>query len=107
MSQSPFFSEIRLLFFAHCFCASEVIYFRNVDQYRKTFFHASTILTTIDLLVDHGTWNTDLRQKYFHYLLGYSVYALRIKHHLPVQTSDNKINLPGPKMTCPDFVIII
>ena len=37
----------------------------------------------------------------------FTVYALRIKHHLPVQTSDNKINLPGPKMTCPDFVIII
>ena len=36
-----------------------------------------------------------------------SVYALRIKHHLPVWMSDSKINLPRSKMTFPDFVIII
>ena len=37
----------------------------------------------------------------------HTVYAFRIKHHLPVRTSDSKINLPRPKMTFPDYVIII
>ena len=32
-----------------------------------------------------------------------SVYALRIKHHLPIRMSDSKINLPGSKITHPDF----
>ena len=31
-----------------------------------------------------------------------TMYALRIKHHLPIRMSDSKINLPRSKMTCPD-----
>ena len=33
------------------------------------------------------------------------VYALRIKYQLPIWMSNSKINLPGSKMTCPDFCL--